>query len=310
MKKLLVVCGPTATGKTNLALKLAEKFDGEIISFDSRQVYIGMDIGTGKDVKGAKLQNGFYLADGVKIWLYDLVNPDYKFSVADYLIAAKKVIKITWQGEKLPILVGGTGFYIQALLKGLDSLGVSPDWELRKKLGTLGLPELQKRLGKLDFQRWQEMNKSDRQNPRRLIRAIEIALNKKEGLKQKGLKANVLKIGLKTSLSKLYNLVDQRVEQRVKEGVEEEIKALVRKGYHFKNSVLGSTIGYKEWQSFFEGRKSREEVVKDWKNSEHGYVRRQQTWFRKDKQIRWFDISGKEWQDKVERAVLVWYTEK
>ncbi len=310
MKKLLVVCGPTTTGKTKLAIYLAKKFDGEVISADSRQVYIGMDIGTGKDVKGAKLQNGFYLIDGVKIWLYDLVDLDYQFSVADYLIAAKKIIKIIWQRGKLPILAGGTGFYIQALLEGLDSLGISPDWELREKLGSLSLSELQKRLRKLNSQRWQEMNKSDRQNPRRLIRAIEIALDRKESLGREGLKADVLKIGLKTSLSKLYNFVDQRVEERVKEGVEKEIKVLVKKGYHFKNSVLGSTIGYKEWQSFFEGRKSREEVIEDWKNSEHGYVRRQRTWFRKDKQIRWFDISGKEWQDKVERAVLVWYTER
>jgi len=310
MEKLLIICGPTATGKTNLALKLAKKFNGEIVSFDSRQVYKGMDIGTGKDIKGFEFKNGFYLVEGIKIWLYDLVNPDYQFNVADFIKEAKKIINDVWKRKRLPILVGGTGFYLQGLLEGVESLGILPDFKLREELNSLSLINLQNKLKKLNPQRWEMMNDSDRKNPRRLIRAIEVSLNKDKLKKEKPLKANLLKIGLKASLKDLYSLVNQRVDQRIKDGVEEEIKTLIDKGYDFKNSVLGTTIGYKDWEFYFLGKKKKDEVITDWKNVEHGYVRRQLTWFKRNKDIKWFDILGNKWQDKVERKVFLWYTKK
>lgn len=310
MEKLLIICGPTATGKTNLALKLAKKFNGEIVSFDSRQVYKGMDIGTGKDIKGFEFKNGFYLVEGIKIWLYDLVNPDYQFNVADFIKEAKKIINDVWKRKRLPILVGGTGFYLQGLLEGVESLGILPDFKLREELNSLSLINLQNKLKKLNPQRWEMMNDSDRKNPRRLIRAIEVSLNKDKLKKEKPLKANLLKIGLKASLKDLYSLVNQRVDQRIKDGVEEEIKTLIDKGYDFKNSVLGTTIGYKDWEFYFLGKKKKDEVITDWKNVEHGYVRRQLTWFKRNKDIQWFDILGNKWQDKVERKVFLWYTKK
>ncbi len=310
MKKILVICGPTATGKTGLALKLAKKFKGEVVSFDSRQVYKGMDIVTGKDVLGAKFKDGFYLIKGIKIWLYDLVEPDYQFNVADFTREAKKVIKDIWQRGELPILAGGTGFYLKALLEGIESLGILPDFALREELSYLKLTELQKRLKRFNPQRWIKMNTSDQKNPRRLIRAIEVSLKKDKVLKKSSLKANLLKIGLKAPLKDLYHLVDQRVEKRVEVGAEKEIKALMNKGYNFKNSILGTTIGYRQWRPYFEGKKTKKEVIFAWKNVEHGYVRRQLTWFRKDKQIKWFDILSRGWQDKVERTVFLWYTKK
>ena len=144
MNRLLVICGPTATGKTALAINLAKNFKGEIVSADSRQVYKGMDIGTGKDLPKFSIFNfqfsidkkqiGYFLLEEVPVWLYDVVEPDYRFNVADYVECASRVIQDIWQRKKLPILVGGTGFYIKALIDGIETLGVPPDWKLREKL--------------------------------------------------------------------------------------------------------------------------------------------------------------------------------
>jgi len=385
MKNLLVICGPTATGKTSLAINLAKKFNGELISADSRQVYSRMDIGTGKDLPGnskfqisnfkiqnsclpagrqnslpktagrhlrrpktaeqAKFKIGYYLFGEIPIWLYDVVEPDYRFNVADYVKCASWVIRDIWRRKKLPILVGGTGFYIKALIDGIETLGVPPDWELREKLSSCRVVELSNLLKELDYQRWQKMNESDRNNPRRLIRAIEIAkkiqnsppktagrhLRRPKTVEQAGkiqipnLKfQNVLFIGLKAPYRVLYERIDRRVEERIKQGVIEEIKKLLKKGYNWENSVLGATIGYREWRPYFinsqflpyrqtgaiRNSQLKEEIITRWKHNEHAYARRQMTWFKKDKRIHWFDISQKKWQDKIEELVKNWINEE
>lgn len=300
MKKLLVICGPTATGKTLLAVKLAKKFDGELISVDSRQVYKGMDIGTGKD----------HPKDAI-IHLLDVVEPDEEFNVAKYYQLAWPLIKNIWEKGKLPILVGGTGFYIKAIVDGIESLGIEPDWRLRRELENLEIGELVKKLKKLDPERWKGMNQSDQQNPRRLIRAIEIAKSQKapeKGIAKKGAKLDVLMIGLTASKKLLYQRIDKRVEERVKQGVEKEIKKLLDKGYTWESSALGVTIGYKEWQLFFKGEASKDEVIQGWKFDEHAYARRQLTWFKKDKRIKWFDIIKLGFKHEVEKLVSSWYT--
>ena len=338
MSKLLVICGPTATGKTSLGIKLAKKYNGEIVSADSRQVYQGMDVGTGKDlpvnskfeirnskqVQNSKLkipnyQIGYYLINGGRVWLYDIVEPDYQFSVADYVRCANLVIKDIGKRGKLPILVGGTGFYIKAVVDGIGTLGVPPDWGLREKLSNLEIELLREKLRRLDPGRLQKMNESDRQNPRRLIRAIEIAKqnqkpktkNQKHKLKIK----KVLLIGLKVSNKVLYERIDKRVDERVKQGVIGEIKRLLKMGYSWENSVLGTTMGYREWQEYFEESevkseklKVKTEIIQKWKYDEHAYARRQMTWFRKDKRIRWVDISKKRWENRVEELVQKWYS--
>ena len=336
MKKLLIICGPTATGKTALGIKLAKKFNGELISADSRQVYKGMDVGTGKDlpvnskfqipnskqIPKSKFQIGYYLLEEVPVWLYDVVASNYQFNVAGYVECANLVIEDIWQRDKLPILVGGTGFYIKALIDGVESLGVPPDWELREKLSNCQIVELSNLLKELDFQRWQKMNESDRNNPRRLIRAIEIATripNSKIQIPKKNqiLKfkiQNVLFLGLKAPYKILYERIDQRVEERVRRGIIKEIKNLLKKGYNFDNSVLGKTIGYKEWKTCFinskfqiPNSKLKEEIIQKWKYEEHSYARRQMIWFKKDKRIKWFDITEPDWQLKVVDFVKNWY---
>jgi len=312
MEKILVILGPTATGKTSLAFKLAKKFNGEVLSFDSRQIYKGMDIGTGKDIRKAIFKDGYYLLDGIKIWLYDLVLPNQIFNVSDYIKKAKKVLNKVWTEDKLPILVGGTGFYLQALIKGLDTSGIKPDLKLRGKISSYSVEELQSMLKNKEPGKFRQMNHSDRLNPRRLIRAIEIAFSEKNnGLKDKGgIKADSLMIGLKAPFDFLYRKIDQRVEKRVAQGLEKEIKSLMVKGYNFENSVLGSTLGYQQWQVYFKGKKTKNEIVQKWKYDEHAYARRQMIWFKKDRDIVWFDINQKGWETKVVDKVLFWYTEK
>ena len=314
----MIICGQTATGKTSLAIKLAKKFAGEIVSADSRQVYRYLNIGTGKDlpknsqqILNSKLKIpgkriGYHEIDGVKVWLYDVVVPGYQFSVADYLESANLVMEDIWQRGKLPILVGGTGFYIKALIEGVETMGVKPDWELRGQLSEFTPVQLRKKLGEIDPERSQRMNQSDQNNPRRLIRAIEVARNKDLDVfqyKRLETSADIFWIGLRAPYKVLYQKIDQRVEERVKMGAEKEIKELLKKGYDFKNSVLGTTIGYREWNS---GR-SKEEIIQKWKFAEHGYARRQMTWFKGNHKINWFDIMKKDYQSRVESLVKQWY---
>ncbi|NCS99922.1 tRNA (adenosine(37)-N6)-dimethylallyltransferase MiaA, partial [Candidatus Parcubacteria bacterium] len=135
MYKLLIICGPTATGKTRLGIELAKKFNGEIVSADSKQVYRGMDVGTGKDLpvssklqlSAQSFQLGYYEIKRVKVWLLDIVEPDYKFNVADYKKCADAIVEDIWKRKKLPIVVGGTGFYIKAIVDGIETMGVLPD---------------------------------------------------------------------------------------------------------------------------------------------------------------------------------------
>src|SRR3990167_5497100 len=197
MKKLLVIYGPTQTGKTDLALQLARKFQGELISADSRQVYKGLDIGSGKvgfsDV--VEKHAGYWMVNGIRIDGFDLINPGQQFSAADFLEFAKSSISQIIDKKKLPIIVGGTGFYIKALLDGIGSIGIPADWKLRHRFEKLSSDDLYKRLFSIDPVRARSMNQSDRVNPRRLIRAIEIVLsNQKLNIKNQKLSVTNYKL--------------------------------------------------------------------------------------------------------------------
>lgn len=328
MKKLLVICGPTATGKTALGLRLAKKFKGEIISADSRQVYKGMDISTGKDlpvnaklkIKNEKLQVKIknkqvikpYRFDEIPVWLLDVVWPNQEFSVAQYYQLAWKVINYILKRKKLPILVGGTGFYIKAIIEDVPSKGIPPNWFLRKQLELKSVEALFEELAELDPFRAAQMNTSDRQNKRRLIRAIEVArwrVGNRLWQPQKLLKLDTLWIGLTAPLKKLYQAIDERINKQIKLGAEGEVKKLINQGYSWDFPSM-SAMGYIEWQPLFEGKTARKEVMRRWKFDEHGYARRQMIWFRKQKQIHWFDIAQKGWENKVEKDVAIWYTQR
>lgn len=320
MEKLLVVCGPTATGKTSFALKLAQKFNAELISADSRQVYQGLDIGTGKDLpqntkfypqKGSdpQINFGFYKVNQIPVWGLDLVKPNQLFSVAHYFRFAQRAIKDISRRKKLPLLVGGTGFYIKALTDGIQTLGISPNWELRYQLKDISAEKLFDRLSRLNSLKAASLNSSDRQNPRRLIRALEIASQSSRPPSQapRKIKFNkVLFLGLKAPNQILYQKIDQRVQKRVRQGIEKEIKNLLKKGLDWQNSVLGQTLAYQEWEPFFQKKATRAQVIKRWQFNEHGYARRQLTWFKKGNRLHWFDITQKDWQKKAQNLVQVW----
>ena len=335
MNKILVICGPTATGKTSLGINLAKMFNGEIVSADSRQVYKGMDIGTGKDLpknsklktqnsklqlKDQKYQVGDYLFEGISVWMLDVVQPNQEFSVAQYVELAQKIIEDIWQREKLPIIVGGTGFYIKGLTDGIETLGVEPNWELRNRLEKFSVQKLFEILARLDSSKAASMNASDRKNPRRLIRAIEIASKNggqrtataKAGSRCGGkdrrqkMTAEILWIGLKAELKNLYRRIDERVDKQTKMGAEEEVKKLIKKGYQWDLPAM-SAMGYGVWRPYFEGKGTLGEVIKRWKFDEHSYARRQMTWFKRDKRVHWFDIVEKSWEKRVEDLVKSWY---
>jgi tRNA dimethylallyltransferase len=266
MDKVLVICGPTATGKTALAAQLAKKFDGELVSADSRQVYRGMDVTTGKD-----------RPEGVKIWLYDVVNPDEEFSVSHWVERAREAVADIQKRKKLPIVVGGTGLYIRALLHPLETIDVPPDKKLRERLKTKSVSELQAMLERGD------MNDSDWNNPRRLQRRIEIGSKRLQGDSLKLWDA--LQIGLTAPIAELDNRIDARMDARKKAGLEKEIMCL--QNYSSELPAM-SAIGV----------------------NEHAYAKRQLTWFKKQKDIRWFDVSKAGYKKEIESVVRAWYTGK
>ena len=207
--KIFVILGPTASGKSDLAIKLAKKYNGEVVSADSRQVYKGLNICSGKITKKEMC--------GIPHWLLDVANPKARFTVSQYQKLALKAIKNIQKKNKLPILVGGTGFYIQSIVDGIIIPEVKPDWKLRKKLEKLSNEELFKKLKKLDPKRAESI---DRQNPRRLIRALEIVLTTGTEVpalsRAEGQKFDVLQIGIKKSPEELKKYIQKRLLKRLR----------------------------------------------------------------------------------------------
>lgn len=322
MNKLLVILGPTSTGKTNFALQLAKKYKGELVSCDSRQVYTGLDIGTGKmpniDVSNQpsafrlKKGNGFWEINGIKIWMYDVVSPKSRYTVFDYVKDATKVIEGILPRGRLPIIVGGTGLYLKALLEGLPNLAIPIDKKLRKSLEKLSKEQLQEQLKNQAPFRWSSLNESDKQNPRRLIRAIELINNSKLYTRYSipqltTQNKNILKIGLTAPREILYQRIDKRVVDRINQGMIEESENLYKKGLSIKRmKQLG--LEYGVLADYVQGKiKNKQELITVLQGKIHGYARRQITWFKKEKNVWWFDITDPKLLKMVERQVDSWY---
>jgi len=281
MKKLLIICGPTATGKTNLALAMAKKFDGELVSADSRQVYKGLDALTGKD-----------RSDEIPIWLYDVVTPTEEFSVAHFVRLAREAIADISKRGKLPIVVGGTGFYLRALTRPIETIAIRPDWALRRHIETLSLDALQTLVG---HHRLERMNDSDKKNPRRLIRAIEVAMSESY-IPSMNPSYDALWVGLTVSLAVLKERIAQRVSGRFDMAVTEVCAG------------LPPILGVDPLLSYTHGEITKEEALKKWAQAEYQYAKRQMTWFRKEKAIHWFDVKNTDYQKGVEALARGWYT--
>jgi tRNA dimethylallyltransferase len=311
MNKILTICGPTATGKTALGIEAAKKFDGEIVSADSRQVYTGMDIITGKDIipgskpflSTIKWRDRFlkyYIINGIKVWLYDIVNPDEPFNVAYWKEAAELVICDIHLRGKLPIVVGGTGLYVKSLFSTLDLVRIPPNNLLRKNLSSHNAEYLFNYLNKLDSIKAASLNNSDRKNPRRLIRAIEIATAPPSPPEKTDLKPqDILTLGLTAEKPYLFSRVTRRVAGRVVTGALAEI-AKISAAYGSDVQAL-TALGYR---AFSQDRDKGEE---EWISLECQYIRRQLTWFKKQPGIIWFDISKTSWQETFWEVVQNWY---
>lgn len=317
MKKLLVILGPTATGKTDLALKLANKLNGEIIACDSRQIYKGLDIGTGKmsgdsNVKVIKA-DGFWTIGGVKIWMYDQVSPIQRYTASDYMEDVTQALEKIIAENKLPIIVGGTGMYIKGLLEGFNNLKIPVDYKLREELEKLSIEQLQKRLKILSQEIFDRLNNSDMNNKRRLLRSIEIStMNPYKKTKNEATYFdgwNILKIGLYTQRVNLNNRIDLRLDLRINQGLIEEAKKLNNEGLSFERMrELG--LEYKYLADYLEKKIDYKQFVELLKIKIHQYAKRQMTWFKKDQKIEWFDILDNTFSATVEKYVLDWYNRK
>jgi tRNA dimethylallyltransferase len=292
LQKLVVIVGPTSSGKSALAVRLAKKFGGEIVSADSRQVYKGMDIGTGKITKREMR--------GIPHYLLDVASPKRKFTVVQYRQLALYAIARISQRGKIPFLVGGTGFYIQAVVDGITIPEVPPDWKLRRALEKKSAEELFAMLKALDPERAKTI---ESKNKRRLVRAIEIIKKTKKRVPriQKTFPFTVLMIGIKKSKTELKKLIKKRLLERLKRGMVSEAKGLRKSGLSWKR-LEEFGLEYRLMSHYLQGKISYQQMRERMQKEIEHYAKRQMVWFKRDKRIHW--VSTYEEAEKLIRNFL------
>ncbi|MBU5437626.1 tRNA (adenosine(37)-N6)-dimethylallyltransferase MiaA [Tissierella sp. MSJ-40] len=288
-ENLFILIGPTAIGKTSLSIDLAKNLNGEIISADSMQIYKYMDIGTAKVTKEEM--------ESIPHYLIDIVYPNEDFTVSDYKKAATKHITEVNNREKLPLVVGGTGLYINSLVYQLNFTQVCPNEEFRKKYEDLadkyGNQYIYDELKKIDLYSSQKISPKDR---KRIIRALEIYYETGKTMSEynKDFRKpvenyNLSMIGLNMDRTLLYNRINQRVDLMIEKGLIDEIKMLLEMGYT-KDLVSMQGIGYKEIVYYLQGDISLDKAIELIKKGSRNYAKRQLTWFRRDNRIKWIDV--------------------
>jgi tRNA dimethylallyltransferase len=281
--KIIAIVGPTASGKTEMSLALAEKFNGEIVNADSRQVYRGMDIGTAKEKPDDEKSD--YFVRGIRHHLIDIVNPNEEFTLAHYKKFAFEAIDDILSRGKLPIVVGGTGLYVRTIVDNPDIPAVAPDLKLRVELEKKNLSELSAMLKKIDPK---TAEKIDMKNPRRVIRAIEVAMSGESFLDLQNKfnpRYNALQIGMSVEREELNKRINARVDKQIEDGLAEEVKKLAQK-YDWKLPAM-SGIGYKQVGLYLRGEIFLPEAIEMIKRDTRRYAKRQMTWFQKDERIKW-----------------------
>ena len=287
MNKVIVICGPTASGKTGLSIELAKKINGEIVSCDSMQIYKDMNIGTAKPTMEEM--------DGIKHYLLDCVSPTERYSVADYKRDATKAIKEIIDKGKTPIVVGGTGLYLESLIYGIEYEEIEVDLEYRNYLEKIeqekGLLFLYEEAKKIDEQAIQKISQNDK---KRIYRILEIYHStgktkteiEKESRK-KGPDFEYILFAIDMDREKLYDRINQRVDIMIKSGLIEEVKKIIKKYSEFPTAMQG--LGYKEVVEYLNGDLTKEEMIEKIKIMTRRYAKRQLTWFRKYKDICWIN---------------------
>lgn len=289
LPKLVVLLGPTASGKTSWSLQLARQFGGEVVSADSRQIYRDMSIGTAK-APGEWVRHGLrrvYEVEGVPHHLIDFLNPGKRFSVAEFRDRALKHIKTIYKKEKTPFVVGGTGLYISAVVDNLHIPRIPPNPKLRESLGEKSTEELIHLLRQMDPA---AADMIDTKNKRRLVRALEVCIFSGEPFSKQQKKGDplfdVLQIGIDVPREELDRRIDVRIDEMIEQGLVDEVSLLVKRRYGWNLSSMNG-IGYRQLRPFIEGTGTLEDAVAQLKKDTKKYARRQLTWFRRDPRIVW-----------------------
>lgn len=285
--RVIVIVGPTASGKTSASIKLAKNIDGEIVSADSMQIYKEMTIGTAKPTKEEQ--------SGIPHHLIDVVSPDETFDVTQYRKLAEEAIEDIISRGKTPILVGGTGLYVSPMINGIEFVEAENDIEYRNELTKIakekGAEFLYEKLREIDPE---AASKIDVNNVRRVVRALEIirisGKTKTEVNKEsrKEVKYDYMVYGIETPREELYNRINIRVDKMLEDGLIEEVKSLVERYKLSKTAMQG--LGYKEVVSYLEGEMSYDEMVERLKTDTRRYAKRQITWFKREEKITWCSL--------------------
>ena len=284
---VIVICGPTASGKTALSIELAKRINGEIVSADSMQIYKDMNIGSAK-VTPEEMQ-------GIKHYLIDFVSPDQRYSVANYKLDAKQAIEEVLNKGKTPIVVGGTGLYIDSLIYEIEYSDIKINEDYRKKLENIkekeGLEKLYEMAVKIDPIAMQKISKND---SKRIMRILEIyeatgktKTEQEAESRTKEVSYNYKVFAITMDREKLYDRINKRVDIMLEKGLIEEVENLLNKYKEFPTAMQG--LGYKEVRDYLEGNLSKQEMIDTIKQESRRYAKRQLTWFRKNKQTIWID---------------------
>lgn len=284
--KVVVICGPTASGKTALSIKLAKRINGEIISADSMQIYKDMNIGAAKPNEEER--------EGIKHYLLDFIEPNIRYSVADFKKQAEEAIVEILKKGKVPIVVGGTGLYIDSLIYGIEYTEVNFDEEYRKQLEKIceekGLEQLYNEAVKIDPIAMKKISSNDR---KRIMRVLEIyhetgkTKTEQEMESRKEVKYDYHIFALNMDRQLLYDRINQRVDLMIEQGLVDEVKNLLKKYQEFPTAMQG--LGYKEVRDYLEYNMTYEEMIEKIKMETRRYAKRQITWFRKNKETLWLD---------------------
>ena len=285
--RVIVIAGPTASGKTKLAIELAKKINGEIVSCDSMQIYKEMDIGTAKPTKEEQ--------EEAKHYMIDIISPYERFSVSDYKKMAEKKIQEIINNGKTPIVVGGTGLYINSLIYGIEFAEIEFDEKYREELEKIaqdeGLEKLFEEAKKIDPKAMETINQNDK---KRILRVLEIyhgtgiTKTEQEELSRKnGPKFDYKVFALNIDRNILYERINNRVDKMIEAGLIEEVKNIYQKYNCFPTAMQG--IGYKEVVEYLNHNCTKDEMIDKIKQESRRYAKRQLTWFRKNKEITWLD---------------------
>ena len=285
--KVIVICGPTASGKTSLSIELAKKINGEVISSDSMQIYKDMDIGTAKPTKEEM--------EDIKHYLIDFVPPNERYSVASFKKDAEKAIEEILAKGKVPIVVGGTGLYVNSLIYGIEFNSIEIDEKYRKELDERvekeGLDTLYEEAKKIDPEAINNISKNDK---KRIIRILEIykqtgktKTEQEKESRKNGVKYDYKVFAINWEREKLYQRINKRVDIMIEQGLIQEVENLIQKYKEFPTAMQG--LGYKEVVQFINGELTKEEMIEKIKQETRRYSKRQITWFKKNKNTIWLD---------------------